>query len=97
MASTVRLNHAGMAAILLSAGVKADLERRAAAVRQAAENDGSWDRLVSGVPGSETIPYRARVERHSDRYVGIVSGDHPAAAAVEAKHGVLNRALDAAG
>lgn len=97
MATSVRLNRAGMAALLLSEGVRLDLERRANAVRDAAERDASWDQLVSGEPGSETIPYEVRSERHGDRHVAQVVARHPAAAAVEAKHGVLNRALDAAG
>jgi hypothetical protein len=87
---------AGMVELLLSPGVKADLERRANAVRDAAEADGSWDRQVSGVPGDESIPYRVRVERHGDRNVAQVSGEHPASLAVEAKHRVLGRAIDAA-
>lgn len=89
-------NSAGFEAILLSPGVQAELQRRADAVRQAAESDPTWDQHVSGVPGDETIPYEVRVERHGDRNVAQVVGRHPAAAAVEAKHGVLNRALDSA-
>src|SRR3954451_22967398 len=89
-------NSAGMVELLLSPGVKAHLESLGNAVRGAAESDGSWDRQVSGVPGDETIPYRVRVERHGDRNVARVAGDHPAALAVEAKHRVLGRAIDAA-
>lgn len=91
-----RRNSAGMVALLLSPGVKAHLEGLANAVRDAAESDASWDQQVSGEPGTETIPYRVRVERHGDRNVAQVSGDHPAALAVEAKHRVLGRAIDAA-
>ena len=93
---TYRHNSAGMIALLLSPGVKADLERRANAVKAAAESDSSWDQQVSGVPGDETIPYRVKVERHGDRNVAMVTASHPAAAAVEAKHRVLGRAIDAA-
>lgn len=97
MTTSVRLNRAGMAALLRSAGVRADLERRGNAVRSAAESDHSWDQLVSGVPGTETIPLTVVTEIHGDRWATQVRANHPAAAAVEAKHGVLNRALDAAG
>lgn len=87
---------AGFVEVLLSPQVAAELQRRAEAVQQAAESDPSWDQLVSGVPGDEVIPYRVRVERHGDRNVAQVVGDHPAAAAVEAKHRVLGRSIDAA-
>lgn len=95
---TVRFvrSSAGMVELLLSPAVKADLERRANAVREAAESDGLWDQQVSGVPGDETIPYRVRVERHGDRNVAMVVGEHPASLAVEAKHRVLGHAIDAA-
>lgn len=89
-------NSAGFVEILLSPEVAADLERRANAVAQAAESDATWDQHVSGVPGDETIPYRVRVERHGDRNVAQVTGTHPAAAAVEAKHRILGRNIDAA-
>lgn len=89
-------NSRGMVDLLLSAGVKADLERRGQAVKQAAESDASWDQQVSGVPGDESIPYVVRTERHGDRNVVQVAGTHPAALAVEAKHRVLGRAIDAA-
>lgn len=89
-------NPRGMVELLLSAGVRADLERRANAVKGAAESDASWDRQVSGVPGDESIPYRVVVERHGDRNVAQVRANHPAALAVEAKHRVLGRAIDAA-
>lgn len=97
MTASVRMNRAGMAALLRSEGVRADLERRANAVRDAAERDHSWDQLVSGVPGTETIPLTVVTDVHTDRWASQVRANHPAAAAVEAKHGVLNRALDAAG
>lgn len=87
---------AGMVELLLSPAVRADLERRANAVRDAAESDGSWDQQVSGAPGDETIPYRVRVERHGERNVAMVAANHPSALAVEAKHRVLGRAIDAA-
>lgn len=89
-------NPVGMVEILLSPGVKADLGRRAEAVRSAAESDASWDQLVSGVPGDETIPVAVVVERHGDRNVAQVRANHPAALAVEAKHRVLGRSIDAA-
>lgn len=88
-------NPAGMVEILLSPGVAADLDRRCQAVAGAAESDGSWDQHVSGDPGTETIPYRVRVVRHGDRNVGQVIAAHPAALAVEAKHRVLGRNIDA--
>lgn len=89
-----RPNLAGYRELLLSAGVAADLERRAERVQAAAANDPSWDQAVSGIPGDEAVPYRVRVERHRDRNVAQVVGEHPAALNVEAKHRVLGRAID---
>ena len=95
---TVRYVHnsAGMVELLMSAGIAGELKRRTNAVKNAAESDSGWDRAVSGVPGDETITYRVHMEQHGDRNVARISADHPAALAVEAKHRVLGRAIDAA-
>lgn len=90
------LNHAWFRDFLVGPEVRADLQRRADAVQQRAQADPAFDQLVSGEPGDEPMPYVAKVERHSDRAVGIVAGEHPAAMNVEAKHRVLGRAIDAA-
>lgn len=91
------LNHSWFKGFLVGPEVRADLQRRADAVQQKAASDPAFDQLVSGAPGDEPMPYVAKVERHSDRVVGIVAGEHPAALNVEAKHRVLGRAIDAAG
>lgn len=90
------LNHNWFREFLVGPEVRADLQRRSDAVQQRAQTDPAFDQLVSGVPGDEPLPYVAKVERHGDRAVGIVSGQHPAALNVEAKHRVLGRAMDAA-
>lgn len=93
----VELNHEWFREFLLGPEVRAELQRRAEKIAEAANSDGAWDQLVSGDPGTERVTYAAKVERHGDRAVGIVSGEHPAAMNVEVKHRVLGRNIDAAG
>lgn len=93
----VELNHAWFREFLLGPEVRGELQRRSEKVAEAANSDPAWDQLVSGDPGTERVNYDAKVERHGDRAVGIVAGEHPAALNVEAKHRVLGRAIDAAG
>lgn len=92
----VELNHEWFREFLVGREIREELQRRADAVQQRAQADPAFDQLVSGTPGDESLPYVAKVERHGDRAVGIVAGEHPAAMNVEAKHRVLGRAIDAA-
>lgn len=86
----VKLNSAGMAALLSDPGVGRDLQARAEAVAEAA-------RASAPV---ETGGYRDSIHveaAHTDRVVARVVADVPYATQVEASHGTLTAALDAAG
>jgi hypothetical protein len=89
----VELDPAGVRDLLRSAEVEADITRRAEAVADAAR---SQNIRVSGVPGADELPIRVRVHRGPNRVSARVAVDHPAGLAVEAKHRLLGRALDAA-
>jgi hypothetical protein len=86
----VKLNHAGMAELLKSAGVRAELTRRADRVLSAAQAD----------PHDETGAYEAGLhieQETTDRaVVRVISGDWKGHI-LEARYGILSRALDAAG
>lgn len=84
------LRGAGVDELLHSDGVRADLARRADAVLSAAQSSAP---VESGA-------YRAGLERVSattDRAVERVAATVRHSLAVESRHGVLARALDAAG
>ncbi|MGL5828193.1 MAG: hypothetical protein ACRC0L_01330 [Angustibacter sp.] len=90
MTSKFRLNSAGMAELLVSAGLAADMMARA-------------ERVAESVRGSAPVAtgtYRASIRTQAvvtDRAVARVVADVPYAPAVEADTGTLLRALDAAG
>jgi hypothetical protein len=90
MARKVKLNHKGMEALLKSPEVRAELTRRALPVLAAAKADSHDD----------TGAYEAGlyIEQHTtDRaVVRVVSGDRKGHI-LEAKYGILARALDSAG
>lgn len=90
----VRLNRLGMALLLRDERVRADLERRAQAVARAAE---SANILVEGIPGDEPLPVKVASGIGRSRAHARVTLAHPSGTAVEAKHGLLTRSLDAAG
>ena len=86
----VVLSHGGIAALLKSDGVRADVSSRADRVAEAARAAAP---VVSGA-------YRDSIESFdvtTDRAVGRVGASVPYAESVEAAHGTLARALDAAG
>lgn len=90
MAAKVTLNHAGMQALLNSAGIRADMLRRAHAAATVAQ-------ATAPVESGE---YRAGIHAESattDRAVGRVVATAPHSAVVEAKTRNLGRAIDAAG
>lgn len=90
MAAKVQLKSAGMRELLNSAGVRADLTRRAGSVLARAEASAPV----------ETGQYRDGlhiVQATTDRAVTRVASSAPHAWAVEARTGNLARALDAAG
>lgn len=90
MAAKVTLNHAGMAALLKSAEVRAALTPRAEAVLAAAKAD----------PHDDTGDYENSLHIQNDTtdraVVRVVAGDWKGHI-LEAKYGILARALDAAG
>lgn len=92
----VDLNHEWFREFLLGPELRAELQGDVDQIAGAANSDAAWDQRVSGDPGTERVNYTAKVERHGDRLVGIVAGEHPAALNVEAKHRVLGRNIDAA-
>lgn len=89
----VDINPDGIRELLRSADVEADITRRAEAVASAAR---SQNIRVSGEPGADELPINVRVHRGPNRVSARVAVDHPAGLAVEAKHRLLGRALDAA-
>lgn len=86
----VSLNRSGMIDLLNDPGVRADLTRRAERVLAAAQAD----------PHDETYAYEQglRIEQDatSRAVVRVVSGDYKGHI-LEARYGILQRALDAAG
>lgn len=89
MAVTVKLNHAGMAALLNSSEVRAMLTEHAEPVLAAAQAD----------PHDDSGAYEASLhieQATTDRAVARVVADVPYALALEANYGILARALDAA-
>lgn len=87
----VKLNSSGVAALLSSPGVRADLETRGARVEAAAKSSAP---VASGA-------YRDSIttlsETHGDRAAVLVGTDEPYAFWIESSTGNLARALDAAG
>lgn len=90
MATIIRLNHAGMSALLKSDDVRALLTPRAERVLAAAQAD----------PHDETYEYERslHIEQHTtDRAVTRVVASDRKAHILEAKYGILARALDHGG
>lgn len=85
----VVLDHGGMAELLKSSGVRADLTERAERVLSAAQGD----------PHDDSGDYERSLhieQATTDRAVVRVVADVPYALVVEANFGVLVRSLDAA-
>jgi len=89
----IELNRSGIKALLASSEVQAMLEGKAAAVVNAAKGRGI---LVGGDPGDTPLPVEAISEASGARAKAMVSINHPAGIAVEAKHRLLVGSLDAA-
>lgn len=90
MAARTKLNSPGMAALLKSSGVRAELTKRAERVLAAAQAD----------PHDDTGAYEAGLHIEQDTtdraVVRVVSGDFKGHI-LEANYGILSRALDSAG
>lgn len=85
----IKLDRRGMGALLKSSGVRAELTRRAGRVLAAAKDD----------PHDDTGAYEAGLHIRQDTTdraaVRVVSGDFKGHI-LEARYGILSRALDAA-
>lgn len=84
----VRMNSAGSRAVLSSAGVRNELERRTRNALNSARGSAPF------VAGNYISRLEAQVEQHGDRLVGRVYARAPHSHFVEARHGVLARAVD---
>lgn len=84
----VRLNSAGFKAVMTSDGVRAELEGRTRNALNSARGSAPV------VTGNYISRLEAQVEQHGDRLVGRVYARAPHSHFVEAKHGVLARAVD---
>lgn len=102
----VELHGEGIRELLRSAGVASDLKRRGERVAEAARARyaelpvGRRDRVSS--PGAaagapDVVPVTVEAGEHATRAFVHVSGDHPAALAIESAHRVLGQSVDAAG
>ena len=90
----VDLNHRGMRGLLRDEVMRLDMERRAERVAQRAREAHI---LVEGVPGDVVLPIKVTSGIGRTRAHARVTIAHPSGVAVEAKHGLLTRSLDAAG
>ncbi|MEV1331126.1 hypothetical protein AB0J20_16290 [Micromonospora costi] len=89
----MRLDRRGMRALLRSDEVQQMLARKAEAVAEQVEASGI---RVDGKPGRVALPVTVETSAGEGRARSRVILDHPAGAAVEAKHGVLTSSIDAA-
>jgi hypothetical protein len=86
----IEMDFAGIGDLLASAEVQADIDRRAEAVADAARNRGV-------TVESDNVPVPVVVtSAGKKRARALVTLDHPAGLAVEAKHRLLVGSLDAA-
>jgi hypothetical protein len=90
-AARVVLNSSGMAELLSSAGVQADLQRRARRV------EGIARQIAPTQTGAYRDGITSRVEQHRDRVVVKIGSTDRKAPIVEASTGTMARALRAAG
>lgn len=96
MANNIRLDRAGVAALLKSAAMHAAVQEATEAV---AANVRAQDIKVGDKDGGAheyDLPVSAKVVT-TDRAHGTVALAHPAGDAVQAKHGALSKAAAAAG
>lgn len=93
---TVRLNSAGIASILKSAGVRRATRRAAEAVASNVRAQGLRVGGFAGDEGDMELPVEV-TETVTDRAHANVTITHPAGQAVQAKHGALTKAAAQAG
>ncbi|XVV06339.1 hypothetical protein ACQPW3_13485 [Actinosynnema sp. CA-248983] len=87
----VRLDHEGIAKLLVSDGFRAAALQAAAEVAAVARARGL--RTEDGAP----LPVEVRAERDTDRAGVSVAIPHAAGVGMEARHGVLRRAAEQVG
>lgn len=92
----IHWNDAGIRAALNAAGVATEVEATAELVADEIRREGSWDRLVEGIPGDIDIPVKVSTYT-SDRPRASVHLAHPSGLAVQAKNGALTKAAAALG
>lgn len=92
----IRLNHAGVAAILKSPGVIAATKSAAEAVAENVRAQGIRVGDKDGGAYEYDLPVTVTMVT-TDRAHGIVALAHPAGEAVQAKHGALTKAAAQAG
>lgn len=90
----LRIDRKGLRKLLTSERMQAHLGERAGAMAEQVEAAGI---RVEGQPGRIALPVTVTVTGRGNRARARVILDHPAGAAVEAKHGVLAASVDAAG
>jgi hypothetical protein len=96
----VRLDHSGIRQVLRSAPMRAMVD---AAGEQAAQAIRAQGRIAqsgaqaSGVDLSGDVSVRPGVGAYDQRPVAIVTVAHPAAVAMQARHGLVTRAVRAMG
>lgn len=83
----------GVKKLLSLPGVEADVGRRALRVADQVE---AYGQRVEGKPGRIDLPVTVTVTTTGRARARVIL-DHPAGQAVEAKHGLLASAIDAAG
>ena len=95
MARTVKLNRAGLLAKMRSPELRRVVLNRADEVARAISNQG----LVASSAGKDSsAQIVAKVEEQvTDRVRGVVVVNHPAARAMQARHGMFTKAASAAG
>lgn len=92
-AVTVRLNRAGVAAVLKSASVAGAVRGKA---EEVAANVRAQGIMVEGTPGDVALPVEV-TSYITDRAAASVTIAHPSGVAVQAKYGALTKAAAEAG
>lgn len=96
MTDNVKLNHAGVAAILKSAEMTALVNGAAEEIAENVRAQGITVGAFAGGSGEIALPVTVSPTT-TDRAHASVALAHPAGIAVQAKHGALTRAAAAAG
>lgn len=92
----VRLNHAGIAAILKSSEMQALVEGAAEEIAANVRAQGITVGAFKGGAGEIPLPVTVSTTTTDRAHASVVLA-HPAGTAVQAKHGALTRAAAAAG